>query len=186
MRVRRLFLTGAVLLLSLAPGRLPAQVEATPIPSPAKPNFTAFGFLIGSWTCTTRSSRRPASFQTVVTYRFDPTGYWIDQRSTTGPLSWMNHTLTILDQITYDPATNRWIDVMSGDQGAYGLSVSSGWRGSQITWHDVSFAPSADVSSQTDTTMSKVSETRTTSESEFTEAKTGRRVTVTTLCVKKP
>lgn len=183
MRVQSLLFAGAAL-IALAPARLPAQVEATPIPSPAKPNFTAFRFLIGTWTCSTLSSRRPAAFRTVVTYRFDPTGYWLDERSTTGPLSWMKSVLTILDRITYDPATNRWIDVMSGDQGAYGLSVSSGWRATQIAWHDLSFAPSPDVSSQTDTTMRKTSDTKTSSVSGFTEAKTGRRVTVTTTCTK--
>lgn len=184
MRVLRLLFAGAALIASLTPARLPAQVEATPIPSPAKPDFSAFRFLVGTWTCNTFSSRRPASFRTVVTYRFDPTGYWLDQRSTTGPIAWMKSVLTTLDRITYDPATNRWIDVLTGDQGTYGLSVSSGWRTSQITWRDLSFAPSADVSSQTDTTMRKADDTKTSSVSGFTEAKTGRKVTVRTTCVK--
>jgi hypothetical protein len=184
MRVLPLFFAVAALIVSLAPARLPAQVEATPIPSPATPDFSAFRFLVGTWTCSTLSSRRPASFRTVVTYRLDPTGYWLDQRSTIRPMAWMKSVLTLLDRITYDPATNRWIDVLTGDQGAYGLSVSSGWRGSQITWRDLSFAPSADVSSQSDTTMRKASDTKTSSVSGFTEAKTGRRVTVTTTCVK--
>ncbi len=184
MRIGLLLFAGAAAIASLAPARLPAQVEATPIPSPAKPNFAAFRFLIGTWTCSTLSSRRPAPFRTIVTYRFDPTGYWLDERSTTAPLSWMKSTLTILDRITYDPATNRWIDVASGDQGAYGLSVSSGWRATQITWRDLSFAPSAEISSQTDTTTRKASDTKTSSVSGFTEAKTGRRVTVTATCTK--
>lgn len=184
MRVPPLIFAGAMLIASSIPARSPAQVEATPIPAPAKPDFSAFRFLIGTWTCSTLSSRRPAPFQTIVTYRFDSTGYWIDQRSVIAPLSWMTSTLTILDRITYDPATNRWIDVTSGDLGAYGLSVSSGWRGNQITWHDLSFAPSADIGSQTDTTMTRASAAKTTSAQALTEAKTGRSVSVKTTCAK--
>ncbi len=53
-----------------------------------------------------------------------------------------------------------------------------------MTVHDVSFAANGDIGSQTDTTTTKVSATKITSSSSFTEAKTGRRVTVETVCNK--
>jgi hypothetical protein len=114
----------------------------------------------------------------------DPTGYWLDQTSTVKPASWIPTTLTIYDKITYDPDTKRWVDVTYGSRGAYGLSFSKGPSGDKITWHDVSFAPGPDISSQTDTTMTKVSATKTTSTSAFTETKSGRTVTVTSVCTK--
>jgi hypothetical protein len=88
------------------------------------------------------------------------------------------------DRITYDATTKRWIDVNYDNQGGYGLSVSKGWDGDRISWHDVSFAPTADISSQSSTVTTKVSATKETSESAFTEAKTGRHVTVSTVCTK--
>jgi hypothetical protein len=184
--MRGLRLLIAVAALAAPVAALPAlgQVESTPIPAPVKPNFSSLNFLIGTWTCTTKSSRRPAPFQTVSTYTADPSGYWIDETSTTKPISWVPTAITIEDRITYDADTKRWADVSYGTGGIYGLSFSSGWNGTSITWHDVSFAPTADISSQTDTTMTKVSDTKTTSSSAFTEAKSGRTVTVTSTCTR--
>jgi hypothetical protein len=93
-------------------------------------------------------------------------------------------TLRTWDKITYDPDAKRWVDVSYGDGGAYGLSYSQGWNGSQIVWHDVSFAAGPDINSQTDLTTTKTSASKTMTSSSFTETKTGRRVTVTTTCVK--
>ncbi len=89
-----------------------------------------------------------------------------------------------MDKITYDTTTHRWVDVSYGNQGEYGLSFATGWNGNKLTWHDVSFAPSSDIKSQTDTTTTKVSTTKMTAYSTFTEAKTGRVVAVTTTCTK--
>jgi hypothetical protein len=89
-----------------------------------------------------------------------------------------------MDRITYDSDSKRWVDVSWGDGGSYGLSFSKGWNGDKITWHDVSFAPSADISAQTDTTTTKVSPTKLTSMSSFTETKSGRHVSVSTVCMK--
>ena len=55
-----------------------------------------------------------------------------------------------MDRITYDSDSKRWVDVLWGDGGAYGLSFSKGWNGDKIVWHDVAFAPGPDISSQTD------------------------------------
>jgi hypothetical protein len=184
MRTSRVIIAAAVLLAALVPASSFAQVESTPIPVPRKPDFSSASFLVGTWTCMSKSSRRPRAFTTITTYSLDSTGYWMNQTSTTPKTSWVPTTLRTWDKITYDPDTKRWVDVSYGDGGGYGLSFSKGWSGNQIVWHDVSFAPGPDINSQTDITTTKVSPTKTTSSSSFTETKTGRRVTVTTTCVK--
>ncbi|MBV9055018.1 MAG: hypothetical protein JO351_00065 [Candidatus Eremiobacteraeota bacterium] len=178
----------AIFALALLAGLLPAtaspQVESTPIPATKKPNFSSMNFLIGTWTCSTKSARRPAPYVTTSTYSMDPSGYWISETSTTAKAPWISQTLTMSDKYTYDPDAHRWVDVTYGDLGAYGLSYSSGWNGNRLSWHDVSFAPGPDISSQTDTVVTKVSDTKTTSASSFTERKTGRHVSVNAVCTK--
>jgi hypothetical protein len=184
MRLLRLFAAAAILSSPFALLPAGAQVESTPVPAPAKPDFSSVSFMLGTWTCSTKSSRRPGPFITTTTYRLDPSGYWINETSTVRPTSFISTRLTLFDKISYDPDTKRWVDVLYGDRGAYALSFSKGWDGNQMTWHDVSFAPGADISSQTDTTITKVSATKTTSSSAFTETKTGRHVTVNSTCTK--
>ncbi|MGC1381339.1 MAG: hypothetical protein WA814_10010 [Candidatus Baltobacteraceae bacterium] len=183
MRLQRLLISAAVVAAVALPAAAFAQVETTPIPAASKPNFSSMSFLVGSWTCHTKSARRPAAYVTNVTYSMDPSGYWMDQTSVTNPTAWVTTKLTINDKITYDGDTKRWVDVSYGDQGAYGLSFSSGWVGNELTWHDMSFAPGPDIKSQTPTTITKVSDTKMTSTSSFTE-KSGRKVGVTGVCTK--
>ncbi|HKU80540.1 MAG TPA: hypothetical protein VJP76_00115 [Candidatus Tumulicola sp.] len=184
MRTLRSFVLVAASAALLVPAMASAQVESTPIPAPAKPNFSSMAFMEGTWSCSTKSSRRPGAYVTTVTYAMDPSGYWMNQTSVTKPTSWVSKQLTVYDKITYDNDTHRWVDVTYGDGGAYGLSFSKGWSGNHMSWHDVSFAPGPDVSAQTDITNTKVSATKVTSASSFTEAKTGRHVAVTTTCTK--
>jgi len=182
MRVYRV-VAGAILAAALPIYAL-AQVESTPIPAPSKPNFSSMQFFVGNWTCSTKSARRPAPYITTSTYSMDPTGYWLNETSTTASTSWISRKLTTYDKFTYDPDTKRWVDVTYGDGGAYGLSFSSGWNGDKISWHDVSFAPGPDISGQTDNVITKVSPTKITFASSFTETKTGRHVAVTGSCTK--
>ena len=186
MAISRALVAAAVLIAAAIPSYAPAQVESTPIPMPARPNFSSMQYMIGTWTCSIKSARRPAAYVVTSTYTMDPNGWYIDETSTTAPMKWFAtqaRTMTY-DKITYDPTTHRWADVLYDNQGGYGLSFSSGWNGNKITWHDVSFSPSSDIKSQTDTTVTKVSNTKITSYSTFTEAKTGRVVAVTTTCTK--
>ncbi len=184
MRISRLLIAPAALAAILVPAYELAQVESTPIPAPAKPNFSSMSFLVGTWSCSTKSSRRPAPYLTTVTYAQDSTGYWLNQTSVTKPTSWVKTRLTTYDKYTYDSDTHRWVDVTYGDGGTYGLAFSKGWSGDSMVWHDVSFAPSADIASQTDLTTTKVSATKVTNSSAFTEGKTGRKVTVMGTCTK--
>ena len=181
-----IFVAVAVLLGAAIPSYAVAQVEATPIPAPAKPNFSPMQFMVGTWTCSIKSARRPAAYIVTSTYTMDPNGWYMDETSVTNPMKWFatQAKTTQYDKITYDPTTHRWVDVLYDNQGGYGLSFASGWNGDKITWHDVSFAPSSDVKSQTDTAVTKVSSSKMTASSSFTEAKTGRVVAVTTVCTK--
>jgi hypothetical protein len=182
--MKRVLISVAIALAVAIPSYAGAQVESTPIPAPKKPNFSSMAFLIGTWTCSTKSARRPAAYTTTSTYSMDPTGYWIEETSTTNGTSWISRKLTIWDKITYDPDAHRWVDVTYGDGGTYGLSFSSGWNGNKMSWHDVSFVPGPDIASQTDNVNTKVSNTKMTSASSFTEAKSGRKVAVVGICTK--
>jgi hypothetical protein len=184
MRTPRVIIAAAVLLAALAPASSFAQVESTPIPAPHKPDFSSVSFMVGTWTCMSKSSRRPRAFTTISTYSLDPTGYWMNETSTTPKTSWVPTALRGWDKITYDSDAKRWVDVSYNDGGGYGLAFSKGWSGGQIVWHDITFAPGPDINSQTDITTTKVSATKMTSTSSFTETKTGRRVTVTATCLK--
>lgn len=184
MRIPRVLAAAAVLLAATIPSFASAQVESTPIPAPKKPNFSSMQFMVGTWTCSTKSARRPAAYVTTTTYTMDPSGYWLDSTSTTAPTKWISQRLTTNDKITYDSDTHRWVDITYGDGGAYGLSFSGGWAGNKIAWHDVSFAAGPDIKSQTDNIVTKVSPTKMTSESSFTEAKSGRVVGVSGVCTK--
>jgi hypothetical protein len=93
---------------------------------------------------------------TAITYAMDSTGYWLDQTSIIRPISWMTRGLTTWDKITYDADTKRWVDVSYDNAGGYSLSVSGGWNGDKIVWHDVSFAPGAQISAQTNLTTTTV------------------------------
>jgi hypothetical protein len=183
MRIYRAVIAVAVLAAAL-PAYALAQVESTPIPAPKKPNFSSMSFMLGTWTCSTKSARRPAPYATTSTYTLDPSGWWIDETSSTSPTKWIAVKLTNTDRITYDSDTHRWVDVTVGPQNGYGLAFSNGWNGNQMSWHDVSFAPTSDIKSQTDNTVTKVSSTKMTTSSSFTEANTGRVVSVTGVCTK--
>jgi len=161
-----------------------AQVESTPIPAPNKPNFSSMEFMVGTWTCHIKSARRPTAYVTTSTYTMDPTGYWLNEVSTVATNSWITRKLSTWDKITYDPDSKRWVDVTYGDGGAYGLAFSKGWNGDQMAWHDSAFESGPDIKSQTDNVVTKVSNTKTTGSSSFTETKTGRVVSVTTTCTK--
>jgi hypothetical protein len=184
MRTSRVLIAAAVVLAALIPASGFAQVESTPVPAPQKPDFSSVSFMVGTWTCKTKSSRRPAAFTTVSTYSLDPTGFWMNETSTTPKTSWIATTLRTWDKITYDTDSKRWVDVSYGDRGGYALSYSKGWNGNQIAWHDITFAPGPDINSQTDITTTKTSATKMMSSSSFTETKTGRRVMVAATCVK--
>jgi hypothetical protein len=167
----------------VAPAAGLAQVEATPIPAVPKPDFSSMQYLIGTWNCSIKSSRRPAPYTVTSTYAMSPDGWWINETSIQHAMKWFPQQTTIDDKITYDSTTHRWVDVTYGGLGAYGLSFAKGYNGNQILWHDVSFAPNADIKAQSDTTITKLSNSKVSFTSNFTEA-SGRVVNVVGACTK--
>lgn len=171
----------AVLLLSVPAA---AQVESTPIPTLPKPDFSAMSFLVGTWNCSTMSSRRPAPFTTTVTTTMSPDGYWLVNQTVSGPLSWAPVKTTTIDKVTYDPSTNRWVDVATDDQGGYDLSTSPGWKGNTIVWSDIAYPKTNATATNNPVTVTKVDANTTTSVSSFKEPG-GRTVNVKTTCKKQ-
>lgn len=179
--LRAILSISAVLLLSVPAA---AQVESTPIPTLPKPDFSGMSFLVGTWTCSTMSSRRAAAFNSTVTTTMSQDGYWLVNQTVTGPISWAPAKTTAIDRITYDPSTNKWVDVLTDDQGGYDLSTSSGWQGNSIVWNDVAYPKTNATATNNPTTFTKVDDKTTTATSTFKEPG-GRVVTVKTTCKKQ-
>lgn len=160
-------------------------IESTPVPLPPKPDFSSMQFMIGTWTCSNKSSRRPAAARSTQTYSMDPTGYWIDLKSTIDKSSWFPYQTTGLDKITYDSESRRWMDVFAGSLGDYALTWSTGWTGNTIEWHDAYFTPSmiANIVSESPFTITKVSDSKMTLHSTFKE-KSGATITYNGVCNK--
>jgi hypothetical protein len=167
-----------------APAISLAQVESTPVPAPQKPDFSSMNFLVGTWSCSNKSSRRPSAFPSTTTYALDSNGFWLNADTDRPAIAWAPMDVKSVDKITYDPIAKRWVDVGYDDAGNYTYSTSSGWSGANITWHDNTFVPSPDIASQSDAVTTKDSDTKTTTSSTFTEG-SGRKVSFVITCTKK-
>lgn len=168
--------------ITTAIGATSPKVETTPIPAPPKPDFSSMRFMLGTWTCSTKSSRRPAAYITTLDSSIDPTGYWIVQKSVNHKTAW-SPELGGTDMITYDSAAHRWVDIYTGDWAGYNVSTSPGWHGNTIVWTDAVISPTANVASTTPTTVTKVSNSKRTARNTFRESG-GRVVTVDATCDK--
>jgi hypothetical protein len=164
-----------------APAPTPG-VETTPIPTNAKPDWSSMKFNLGSWTCVSRSSRRSAPFTSTASTSMDMTGYWMITKTHTAALSWAPEVDSV-DQITYDPIQHRWVDVYTDNGGNYDVSFSPGWKGNTMVWTDALFAPGPDIIAASPATLTKVSDTKTTTHSTFTE-KSGNVRTLDVTCTK--
>ncbi|HEY8314267.1 MAG TPA: hypothetical protein VIG51_08810 [Candidatus Baltobacteraceae bacterium] len=172
------------LLFIASAGVASAQTAAsTPIPMPPKPDLSAMNFLLGTWSCTSKSSRRPSAGTGTVTYAMDPTGYWIVGTQSNDAVPWFPYKTTSQDEQTYDATTSRWVDLSTDSTGGYDFSVSPGWAGQTMVWHDVTYSKGNDTASDNDTTVTKVSDTKLTSASSF-KTTGGKTVTVTGSCTK--
>jgi hypothetical protein len=162
---------------------LVAQVEHTPIPRDPKPDWAPMSFLIGSWTCSVASSRRPQSFAQHVTTTISPDGYWLVTRTITDKVPWNPITITNTDYITYDKTTQRWIDMSMDDYGAYDVSSSPGWTGQNITWTEIAYPRLHGAATNDPRIFKKLDDTHTETDTSFTET-AGQRVTIKTTCAK--
>jgi hypothetical protein len=182
--IRALSIFGAALItLGTAAFAQSPTIETTPIPMTAKTDFSKMAFLSGTWNCSVMSSRRPTPYHVTSVSTLSTDGYWMVTRSTTQKTSWIARTLTTEDKMTYDPSTSRWVDVSTDDSGGYDVSSSPGWNGDSIVWTDLAYPQSNATAVNNPTTLTKVSDTETTSVSSFKEP-SGRLVTVKSSCTK--
>jgi hypothetical protein len=173
----------AVLVTGVVASAAGSGIESTPAPLPPKPDFSSMKFLSGTWTCTTKSSRRPASFVVTSSAGMDPTGYWMVTKSLSHKVSWAPYDIHSTDLVTYDAGSHRWVDIYTDDQGGYNVATSPGWNGNSIVWTDAVITTQGNVASTTPTTITKVSDSKTTALNKFKE-KSGREISVTTSCSK--
>ncbi len=162
-----------------------AQVETTPIPKSAKPNLSSMQFMVGTWNCVETNTRRATGYGSTLTYSMDPSGYWMNTKTISHATSWDRYPGTAMDKTTYDAENSRWVDVMTDDEGNYGMSTSSGWTGNTIVWHPVGMQPvtSGNVVSGGNLTVTKVSGSKYTYTGSFKESG-GRTVTLKGTCNK--
>ena len=182
--MRSVFAFAVTALFALSLGAAHAQMApSTPIPAPKKPAWGAVSFLVGSWSCWSKSSRRATPIKYTMTYAPDSSGYWLVGKGSSAGASWYPHASTSTDMYTYDFDTKRWVDVYTDSLGNYDLNVSKGFSGGKIMWHSLAFAPSAEVVSATDSTFTKVSANKTTQSYSFMTGK-GKKVSVTGACTR--
>ncbi len=177
----RCFIVISALMLTLSTIALAQNppVEGTPIPTAPKPDWSAVQYLIGTWNCTDISSRRPGPFDITTSYAMDPTGYWLIKTEKIHKASWIPSEFTNVSRITYDNNAKRWVRILTGDAGAYAVSTSP----DRTAFTYVIQREAPDVSSYAPEVYTKVSNTKRTMTSSFTE-KTGRVVHVTETCNK--
>ncbi len=170
--------------IAFAPASFASAADAPVYTLPPKPDFSSMNFLFGTWSCTTKSARRPTAVTSTETYELDPTGYYIEYETKTDPLPWVNYAQDQKWMVTYDSELKQWGAVLTSNVGDYGLSMSSGWKDGKLVWHPVNNTPYLDIASSSDFTVTKVSGTHTTSASSFT-TKSGATVAVNGSCTKQ-
>lgn len=159
------------------------KVEGTPIPLPPKPNLSSMKFLIGTWTCSDLSSRRPGPFTTTEVYSMDPTGYWILRHDTIHKVSWNPHDFHGKTKYTYDVGAKRWIRITTGDQGSYAVATAPMPVNNKKTYTYLIQANSPDIASYAPEVFVRVSDRKKTMTTSFKETN-GRVVSVKETCTK--
>lgn len=177
-------LTTMVLIASAAFAATKPSIQSTPAPTAAKPNWNRMNFLVGSWTCSVKSSRRPSAYITTSTTSLDTSGYWMITKSIVHKTSWIPTNINSTDMLTFDSDLHRWVDISTGDFGGYGVMTSPGWSGDSVVWTDALFKPGMDIVAETPIKETKISDSRYTGYSTFQERKSGAWVTVNTVCNK--
>lgn len=179
------FLCGMALLLAISATAVKAAptIEGTPVPLPPKPDFSSMQFLIGTWTCVDRSSRRPGPFTITEVYAMDPTGYFINRNDTTHKASWIPRDFHGLSRYTYDTAANRWVRISTSDVGGYAIATAPGSSGGHRVFTNVIQKQADNVASYAPEVYTKISNTKKTMTTTFTETN-GRVVHVQETCTK--
>ena len=178
---------GALALLVMAAGTTvfaaDMKIEGTPVPTRPKPDMSSMQFLIGTWTCSDLSSRRPGPFTITEVYSMDPSGYWIIRDDTTHKASWISNDRHAQVRFTYDTIAKRWVRISTDDQGAYSLATAPMPVGNKKTYTYVIQNKAPDIASYAPEVFVKESDTKKTMTTSFTE-NGGRVVTVKETCTK--
>ncbi|MGZ3497871.1 MAG: hypothetical protein ACXVAK_09950 [Vulcanimicrobiaceae bacterium] len=159
------------------------KVEGTPVPTPPKPDMSSMKFLVGTWTCSDLSSRRPGPFTTTEVYSMDPTGYWILRDDTIHKASWIPRDFHSQTKYTYDTQAKHWIRITMGDQGGYAVATAPMPVGNKKTYTYMVQTKAPDIASYAPEVYMKESDTKKTMTTSFTE-NNGRVVTVKETCTK--
>ncbi len=159
------------------------KVEGTPVPAPPKPDLSSMKFLIGTWTCTDMSSRRPGPFTTTEVYSADPNGYWIVRDDTIHTASWIPREVHSQTKYTWDSGSSKWIRITTGDGGQFAIATAPMPASSVKTYTYTLQSTAPDITSYAPEVYDKVSDTKKTMKTTFTE-KSGRVVNVTETCTK--
>ncbi len=159
------------------------KVEGTPVPVQTKPDFSTMRFLIGTWNCADVSSRRPGPFNTTEVYSMDPTGYWMLKETTIHKTSWILRELRSETKYTFDAVAKRWVRIATNELGGYSIATAPMPTGNEKTYTYVIQSRSADVMSYEPEVFTKVSDTKKTMTTSFTEI-SGRVVNVKETCAK--
>lgn len=159
------------------------RIESTPVPAPPKPDWSTMKFLIGTWQCSTMSSRRPAPFKTTMVYTMGPGDYWLTNKQTTHKTSWVPVDIHNTTYYTYDSVTKKWVRLSMGDFGGYAVSTGATISGGRKTYTYALQSGAPDVASNSPDYYTKVSDTSFKMTSSFKE-KSGRTVTVNQTCNK--
>ena len=157
----------------------------TPVPAPKKPNFAPLAYMEGTWSCTTKSSRRATPTSTTMTWALDPSGYWLVGKSTSKGTDWYPHDTAGVDMIGYDYDVHKWVDLYTDNLGNYDIATSAGPHNGAMSWHSRAFVPSEDMETITDQVIEKVNDHKQTMHYNFM-TKSGQRVTVAGVCTKHP
>jgi hypothetical protein len=176
-------LTLLILSAGATAGAAGPAVEGTPVPMRPKPDLSTMNFLIGTWTCSDLSSRRPGPFTTTEVYSKDPSGYWIVRNDTIHKASWIPREFHNQTKFTYDAVAKHWVRITTGDTGAYAVATASMPVGMTKTYTYVIQTKAADISSYAPEVYTKVSDTKKTMTTSFTET-SGRVVNVKETCTK--
>jgi hypothetical protein len=159
------------------------KVEGTPVPMSPKPDMSALRFLIGTWQCSDLSSRRPGPFSVTQVFSMDPSGYWLIKDDTTHKASWIPREFHSEAKITYDALAKHWVWITTTDAGGYSVATAPTPAGMKKIYTYVIQAKTPDIVSYAPLVLTKVSDTKKTMTTSFTEAN-GRVVNVKETCTK--
>ena len=157
MPLRRLIsLAGFICAVCAVAWAVPAVAEQSPaasVPEALKPDLTALKGWVGTWSCSTKSSRRAYAFTGTASYGFDPEGRWLVNSGTSNPVAWFPFNGASTEFITYDTVRRHWVDIYVDSAGNYQVSTSPGPNGTTWVWHDLGLqGPTGDIASYGDAT----------------------------------